>query len=82
MNNINPVYISPMLLQSQQGAEFEQILAEQLGQIEMDVPTDGDEIIYTDAEIADMIIANGVINDSIRQVIENKQKLKEILDEV
>ncbi|ANB97467.1 TPA: VPA1340 family putative T3SS effector [Vibrio parahaemolyticus] len=82
MNNINPVYISPMLLQSQQGAEFEQILAEQSGQIEMEASTDADEIIYTDAEIADMIIANGVINDSIRQVIENKEKLKEILDEV
>ncbi|CAI2325881.1 TPA: VPA1340 family putative T3SS effector [Vibrio parahaemolyticus] len=82
MNNINPVYISPMLLQSQQGAEFEQILAEQSGQIEMDASTDADEIIYTDAEIADMIIAQGVINDSIRQVIENKEKLKEILDEV
>ncbi|EGR1122277.1 TPA: VPA1340 family putative T3SS effector [Vibrio parahaemolyticus] len=82
MNNINPVYISPMLLQSQQGAEFEQILAEQSGQIEMEASTDADEIIYTDAEIADMIIADGVINDSIRQVIENKEKLKEILDEV
>ncbi|EGQ8084533.1 TPA: VPA1340 family putative T3SS effector [Vibrio parahaemolyticus] len=82
MNNINPVYISPMLLQSQQGAEFEQILAEQSGQIEMEASTDADEIIYTDAEIADMIIAQGVINDSIRQVIENKEKLKEILDEV
>ncbi|EMV0268900.1 VPA1340 family putative T3SS effector [Vibrio parahaemolyticus] len=82
MNNINPVYISPMLLQSQQGAEFEQILAEQSGQIEMEASTDADEIIYTDAEIADMIIAQGIINDSIRQVIENKEKLKEILDEV
>ncbi|HCH4655980.1 TPA: VPA1340 family putative T3SS effector [Vibrio parahaemolyticus] len=82
MNNINPVYISPMLLQSQQGAEFEQILAEQSGQIEMEASTDADEIIYTDAEIADMIIADGVINDSIRQVIENKEKLKETLDEV
>ncbi|EGQ8296945.1 VPA1340 family putative T3SS effector [Vibrio parahaemolyticus] len=82
MNNINPVYISPMLLQSQQGAEFEQILAEQSGQFEMEASTDANEIIYTDAEIADMIIANGVINDSIRQVIENKEKLKEILDEV
>lgn len=82
MNNINPVYISPMLLQSQQGAEFEQILAEQSGQIEFDASIDADEIIYTDAEIADMIIAQGVINDSIRQVVENKEKLKEILDEV
>ncbi|HCH6235702.1 VPA1340 family putative T3SS effector [Vibrio parahaemolyticus] len=82
MNNINPVYVSPTLLQSQQGAEFEQILAEQSGQIEMEASTDADEIIYTDAEIADMIIANGVIKDSIRQMIENKEKLKEILDEV
>ncbi|EOW9322502.1 TPA: VPA1340 family putative T3SS effector [Vibrio cholerae] len=82
MTNINPVYINPMLLDAQQGADFEQILAEQTGQIETDASQEGDEVIYTDDDIADMIIANGVINESIRQMRENEQKLKEILDEV
>ncbi|EHD2263912.1 VPA1340 family putative T3SS effector [Vibrio cholerae] len=82
MTNINPVYINPMLLDAQQGADFEQILAEQSGQIETDTSQEGDEVIYTDDDIADMIIANGVITESIRQMRENEQKLKEILDEV
>ncbi|BCK17211.1 VPA1340 family putative T3SS effector [Vibrio cholerae] len=82
MTNINPVYINPMLLDAQQGADFEQILAEQTGQIETDASQEGDEVIYTDDDIADMIIANGVITESIRQMRENEQKLKEILDEV
>ncbi|EGR1043957.1 VPA1340 family putative T3SS effector [Vibrio cholerae] len=82
MTNINPVYINPMLLDAQQEADFEQILAEQSGQIEMDASQEGDEVIYTDDDIADMIIANGVITESIRQMRENEQKLKEILDEV
>ncbi|EGR1023991.1 VPA1340 family putative T3SS effector [Vibrio cholerae] len=82
MTNINPVYINPMLLGAQQGADFEQILAEQSGQIETDASQEGDEVIYTDDDIADMIIANGVITESIRQMRENEQKLKEILDEV
>ncbi|EGR4117187.1 VPA1340 family putative T3SS effector [Vibrio cholerae] len=82
MTNINPVYINPMLLDAQQGADFEQILAEQSGQIETDASQERDEVIYTDDDIADMIIANGVITESIRQMRENEQKLKEILDEV
>ncbi|GFK33124.1 VPA1340 family putative T3SS effector [Vibrio cholerae] len=82
MTNINPVYINPMLLDAQQGADFEKILAEQSGQIETDASQEGDEVIYTDDDIADMIIANGVITESIRQMRENEQKLKEILDEV
>ncbi|BCK07032.1 Uncharacterised protein [Vibrio cholerae] len=82
MTNINPVYINPMLLDAQQEADFEQILAEQSGQIETDASQEGDEVIYTDDDIADMIIANGVITESIRQMRENEQKLKEILDEV
>lgn len=82
MTNINPVYINPMLLDAQQEADFEQILAEQSGQIETDASQKGDEVIYTDDDIADMIIANGVITESIRQMRENEQKLKEILDEV
>ncbi|AWB70330.1 VPA1340 family putative T3SS effector [Vibrio cholerae] len=82
MTNINSVYINPMLLDAQQGADFEQILAEQSGQIETDASQEGDEVIYTDDDIADMIIANGVITESIRQMRENEQKLKEILDEV
>ncbi|MES1383996.1 hypothetical protein ABUU23_19555, partial [Vibrio cholerae] len=65
-----------------QEADFEQILAEQSGQIETDASQEGDEVIYTDDDIADMIIANGVITESIRQMRENEQKLKEILDEV
>ncbi|AYC05074.1 hypothetical protein FORC73_1092 [Vibrio cholerae] len=71
-----------MLLDAQQEADFEQILAEQSGQIETDASQEGDEVIYTDDDIADMIIANGVITESIRQMRENEQKLKEILDEV
>ncbi|EGR0366596.1 VPA1340 family putative T3SS effector [Vibrio cholerae] len=82
MTNINPVYINPMMLDAQQEADFEQILAEQSGQIETDASQEGDEVIYTDDDIADMIIANGVITESIRQMRENEQKLKEILDEV
>ncbi|EIC9802930.1 VPA1340 family putative T3SS effector [Vibrio cholerae] len=82
MTNINPVYINPMLLDAQQEADFEQILAEQSGQIETDASQEGDEVIYTDDDIADMIIANGVITESIRQMRANEQKLKEILDEV
>lgn len=82
MTNINPVYINPMMLDAQQEADFEQILAEQTGQIETDASQEGDEVIYTDDDIADMIIANGVITESIRQMRENEQKLKEILDEV
>ncbi|OFJ32753.1 VPA1340 family putative T3SS effector [Vibrio cholerae] len=82
MTNINPVYINPMLLDAQQEADFEQILTEQSGQIETDASQEGDEVIYTDDDIADMIIANGVITESIRQMRENEQKLKEILDEV
>ncbi|EHD7118187.1 VPA1340 family putative T3SS effector [Vibrio cholerae] len=82
MTNINPVYINPMLLDAQQEADFEQILAEQSGQIETEASQEGDEVIYTDDDIADMIIANGVITESIRQMRENEQKLKEILDEV
>ncbi|MBD1176654.1 VPA1340 family putative T3SS effector [Vibrio cholerae] len=82
MTNINPVYINPMLLDAQQEVDFEQILAEQSGQIETDASQEGDEVIYTDDDIADMIIANGIITESIRQMRENEQKLKEILDEV
>ncbi|EGR1279062.1 VPA1340 family putative T3SS effector [Vibrio cholerae] len=82
MTNINPVYINPMMLDAQQEADFEQILAEQSGPIETDASQEGDEVIYTDDDIADMIIANGVITESIRQMRENEQKLKEILDEV
>ncbi|EJL6604554.1 VPA1340 family putative T3SS effector [Vibrio cholerae] len=82
MTNINPVYINPMMLDAQQEADFEKILAEQSGQIETDASQEGDEVIYTDDDIADMIIANGVITESIRQMRENEQKLKEILDEV
>ncbi|GHW43730.1 putative nAD-specific glutamate dehydrogenase [Vibrio cholerae] len=82
MTNINAVYINPMLFDSQQESDFEAILAEQSGQIETDDFQAGDEIIYTDDAVADMIIANGVITESIRQMRENEEKLKEILDEV
>lgn len=80
MTNITPISIQPILLKSQQKADFEQIIAEKSQQIATETTVNG-EIMYNDADIADMIIANGVITESIRQMREHEQKLKEILDE-
>ncbi|ELJ8841871.1 hypothetical protein RUL15_004300 [Vibrio parahaemolyticus] len=40
------------------------------------------EVTFGDAEIADMIVASGVINNVIKTIKEDEQKLKEILDDV
>lgn len=81
MTNITPISIQPILLKSQQQADFEKIISAKSQQFATNTGVRG-EIIYNDADIVDMIIANGVITESIRQMRENEQKLKEILDEV
>ncbi|GLT17456.1 hypothetical protein GCM10007938_12330 [Vibrio zhanjiangensis] len=42
---------------------------------------DGNEPMLTDEEIADMIVTQGVINTSIRQMKESQERMKEILNE-
>ncbi|EEY72165.1 hypothetical protein VHA_001263 [Grimontia hollisae CIP 101886] len=70
-----------MALHAPQNIEFEDVLTQETQRIAKSESAGEDEVIYNDAQIADMIVANGVISESIRQMRENEQKLKEILDE-
>lgn len=81
MSSINPISVNSMALHAPQNIEFENILTQETQRIAKSESAGEDEVIYNDAQIADMIIANGIINDSIRQIRENEEKLKEILDE-
>ncbi|MDF2186010.1 hypothetical protein O1O06_14805 [Grimontia hollisae] len=81
MSSINPISVNSMALHAPQNIEFEDVLTQETQRIAKSESAGEDEIIYNDAQIADMIVANGVISESIRQMRENEQKLKEILDE-
>lgn len=81
MSSISPISVSSMALHAPQESEFENILTQETRRIAKSESAGGNDVIYNDAQVADMIIANGIINDSIRQMRENEQKLKEILDE-
>ncbi|AMG31635.1 hypothetical protein AL542_15715 [Grimontia hollisae] len=81
MSSINPISVNSMALHAPQNIEFEDVLTQETQRIAKSESAGEDEVIYNDAQIADMIVANGVISESIRQMRENEQKLKEILDE-
>ncbi|STO57771.1 hypothetical protein [Grimontia hollisae] len=81
MSSINPISVNSMALHAPQNIEFEDVLTQETQRIAKSESAGEDEIIYNDAQIADMIVANGVISESIRQMRENEEKLKEILDE-
>ncbi|CAI2340732.1 conserved hypothetical protein [Vibrio parahaemolyticus] len=83
MNKIEAIKIDTGLTY-QGDNEFETMLNEidALNKTEGSSSKDEEEIILGDAEIADMIVASGVINNVIRTIKEDEQKLKEILDDV
>ncbi|EID7761671.1 hypothetical protein [Vibrio parahaemolyticus] len=83
MNKIEAIKIDTGLTY-QGDNEFETMLneIEALNKTEGSSSKDEEEIMLGDAEIADMIVASGVINNVIRTIKEDEQKLKEILDDV
>ncbi|AGQ93853.1 hypothetical protein [Vibrio parahaemolyticus] len=83
MNKIEAIKIDTGLTY-QGDNEFEAMLNEidALNKTEGSSSKEEGEVILGDAEIADMIVASGVINNVIRTIKEDEQKLKEILDDV
>ncbi|MGM6658391.1 hypothetical protein [Vibrio parahaemolyticus] len=83
MNKIEAIKIDTGLTYQGEN-EFETMLneIEALNKTEGSSSKDEEEIMLGDAEIADMIVASGVINNVIRTIKEDEQKLKEILDDV
>ncbi|EGQ7683524.1 hypothetical protein ACUT8K_004234 [Vibrio parahaemolyticus] len=83
MNKIEAIKIDTGLTY-QGDNEFEAMLNEidALNKTERSSSKEEGEVILGDAEIADMIVASGVINNVIRTIKEDEQKLKEILDDV
>ncbi|EGQ7914624.1 TPA: hypothetical protein ACN32D_004315 [Vibrio parahaemolyticus] len=83
MNKIEAIKIDTGLTY-QGDNEFEAMLNEidALNKTEGSSSKEEGEVIFGDAEIADMIVASGVINNVIRTIKEDEQKLKEILDDV
>ena len=64
-------------------SEFDAIAreVEQSENVNNQAPTDTDEPMLSDEEIADMIVSQGVVNTCIRQMKESEERMKEILDE-
>ncbi|EHU5190851.1 hypothetical protein [Vibrio parahaemolyticus] len=83
MNKIEAIKIDTGLTY-QGDNEFEAMLNEidALNKTEGSSSKEEGEVILGDAEIADMIVTSGVINNVIRTIKEDEQKLKEILDDV
>ncbi|EGQ8526557.1 TPA: hypothetical protein NKA88_000662 [Vibrio parahaemolyticus] len=83
MNKIEAIKIDTGLTY-QGDNEFEAMLNEidALNKTEGSSSKEEGEVILGDTEIADMIVASGVINNVIRTIKEDEQKLKEILDDV
>ncbi|EGR3456411.1 hypothetical protein DMK83_23900 [Vibrio parahaemolyticus] len=83
MNKIEAIKIDTGLTYQSEN-EFETMLneIEALNKTEGSSSKEEGEVIFGDAEIADMIVASGVINNVIRTIKEDEQKLKEILDDV
>ncbi|EGR0921874.1 hypothetical protein EIB96_04345 [Vibrio parahaemolyticus] len=83
MNKIEAIKIDTGLTY-QGDNEFETMLneIEALNKTEGSSSKDEEEVMLGDAEIADIIVASGVINNVIRTIKEDEQKLKEILDDV
>ncbi len=83
MNKIEAIKIDTGLTY-QDDNEFETMLneIEALNKTEGSSSEEEGEVTFGDAEIADMIVASGVINNVIRTIKEDEQKLKEILDDV
>ncbi len=83
MNKIEAIKIDTGLTYQGEN-EFETMLneIEALNKTEGSSSKEEGEVIFGDAEIADMIVASGVINNVIRTIKEDEQKLKEILDDV
>ncbi|EPE3059345.1 hypothetical protein ACSG8D_003384 [Vibrio parahaemolyticus] len=83
MNKIEAIKIETGLTY-QGDNEFEAMLNEidALNKTEGSSSKEEGEVILGDTEIADMIVASGVINNVIRTIKEDEQKLKEILDDV
>ncbi|ENE9529077.1 hypothetical protein [Vibrio parahaemolyticus] len=83
MNKIEAIKIDTGLTYQGEN-EFETMLneIEALNKTEGSSSKDEEEVMLGDAEIADIIVASGVINNVIRTIKEDEQKLKEILDDV
>ncbi|EJG1669529.1 hypothetical protein BWH95_RS22120 [Vibrio parahaemolyticus] len=83
MNKIEAIKIDTGLTYQGEN-EFETVLneIEALNKTEGSSSKDEEEVMLGDAEIADIIVASGVINNVIRTIKEDEQKLKEILDDV
>ncbi|EJC6793533.1 hypothetical protein ABVY47_003886 [Vibrio parahaemolyticus] len=83
MNKIEAIKIDTGLTYQGEN-EFETMLneIEALNKTEGSSSKEEGEVIFGDAEIADMIVASGVINNVIKTIKEDEQKLKEILDDV
>ncbi|HGS5288070.1 hypothetical protein ACXIU3_21860 [Vibrio parahaemolyticus] len=83
MNKIEAITIDTGLTY-QGDNEFETMLneIEALNKTEGSSSKEEGGVTLGDAEIADMIVANGVINNVIKTIKEDEQKLKEILDDV
>ncbi|EGQ9864289.1 hypothetical protein C4H03_RS21500 [Vibrio parahaemolyticus] len=83
MNKIETIKIDTGLTY-QGDNEFETMLneIEALNKTEGSSSKDEEEVMLGDAEIADIIVASGIINNVIRTIKEDEQKLKEILDDV
>ncbi|EGQ7779375.1 TPA: hypothetical protein ACHCBX_004141 [Vibrio parahaemolyticus] len=83
MNKIEAIKIDTGLTYQGEN-EFETMLNEigALNKTEGSSSKEEGEVTLGDAEIADMIVASGVINNVIRTIKEDEQKLKEILDDV
>ncbi len=83
MNKIEAIKIDTGLTY-QGDNEFETMLneLEALNRTEGSSSKEEGVVTLGDAEMADIIVASGVINSVIKTIKEDEQKLKEILDDV
>ncbi|MFY2506834.1 hypothetical protein ACN3E9_00560 [Vibrio pectenicida] len=84
MTRVDMVNTTALASKSTEPSEFDAIAQEieKSENINNEISTkNGDEPTVSDEEIADMIVTQGVINTSIRQMKESQERMKEILNE-
>ncbi|MBU2895892.1 hypothetical protein [Vibrio hepatarius] len=84
MTRVDMVNTTALAAKNTEQSEFDAIAQEieKSESINNQISTEnGDEPTVSDEEIADMIVTQGVINTSIRQMKESQERMKEILNE-
>ena len=83
MTRVEMVDTAAMTDGSDVQSEFDAIAreVEQSEKVDNQATSDNDEPMLSDEEVADMIVTQGVLNTCMRQMRENEERMKEILDE-